>query len=327
MSIFFLVLSFGGLFFACLPFSFLQYTSSWSGRGYFPSFPASSPYVTALGATQGPESGDPEIACQSQESGVITTGGGFSTYYAQPSWQTDAVAQYFATLPTDQQPTDGYNPQGRAYPDVALIGVKYQVVIEDHLVSLYGTSASAPVFAAMISLINAARAGQNKTSVGFINPTLYAYGPGNTFGENGTEFNPYNDITSGSNFCTAYDGSVDPAVTCCDSGFYTAESWDPVTGFGSVFFPNLARMFDISANYTPPESGDSGKNGLSTVAIVGIVIGCLIAAAGLGFIIGFGIFLMCKSFCCPSSTPLAHAHAVPAHHAQQGTYSNPVASV
>jgi len=46
----------------------------WSGVGYFPSFPASAPYVTAVGATQGPESDDPEIACQSQEGGVITTG-------------------------------------------------------------------------------------------------------------------------------------------------------------------------------------------------------------------------------------------------------------
>ena len=44
------------------------------GKGYFPSFPATSPYVTAVGATMGPESGDPEIACQSQLGGVITTG-------------------------------------------------------------------------------------------------------------------------------------------------------------------------------------------------------------------------------------------------------------
>ena len=27
--------------------------SSWSGMGYFPSFPATSPYVTAVGATMG----------------------------------------------------------------------------------------------------------------------------------------------------------------------------------------------------------------------------------------------------------------------------------
>ena len=33
--------------------------------GFFPSFPASSPYMTVVGATQGPESGFPEVACSS----------------------------------------------------------------------------------------------------------------------------------------------------------------------------------------------------------------------------------------------------------------------
>jgi len=51
-----------------------QGPTSWTGRGYFPSFPATSPYVTAVGATMGPESGTEEIACQSQLGGVITTG-------------------------------------------------------------------------------------------------------------------------------------------------------------------------------------------------------------------------------------------------------------
>ena len=57
--------------------------------------------------------------------------------------------------------------------------------------SVFGTSASTPVFAAMISLINAQRASVGKSSVGFINPTLYA-----------TQNRAYfNDITSGNNLC------------------------------------------------------------------------------------------------------------------------------
>ena len=44
-------------------------SSAWSGTGYFPSYPASSPYVTAVGATMGagnivPNSGEGERACQ-----------------------------------------------------------------------------------------------------------------------------------------------------------------------------------------------------------------------------------------------------------------------
>ncbi len=34
--------------------------------GFTPSFPATSPYATSVGATQGPEAGQPEIACSSQ---------------------------------------------------------------------------------------------------------------------------------------------------------------------------------------------------------------------------------------------------------------------
>ena len=68
----------------------------------------------------GPETNDPEIACQSQKGGVITTGGGFSTYYPTASWQTQQVTDYFNGLGT--MPPEGYNVEGRAYPDVALIG-------------------------------------------------------------------------------------------------------------------------------------------------------------------------------------------------------------
>ena len=69
--------------------------NTWSGTGYFPSFPATSPWVVAVGATMGPNTNGPEIACQSQLGGVITTGGGFSTYFATPSWQAKAVSGYF----------------------------------------------------------------------------------------------------------------------------------------------------------------------------------------------------------------------------------------
>jgi tripeptidyl-peptidase-1 len=59
----------------------------WGGKGYFPSFPATSPYVVAVGGTQPPKVSLPmttnfkEQACQSSTGGVITTGGGFSTYW------------------------------------------------------------------------------------------------------------------------------------------------------------------------------------------------------------------------------------------------------
>jgi hypothetical protein len=38
---------------------------------------------------------------------------------------------------------------GRGYPDLAFIGVDYQVVISDYLFTEYGTSCTAPVLAAL----------------------------------------------------------------------------------------------------------------------------------------------------------------------------------
>jgi hypothetical protein len=91
-------------------------------------FPASSPYVTSVGATQGPESGTPEIACTSGTDGVITTGGGFSADFAAPAYQTAAIDGYFAGLGT-KTPVGGYNAGGRGYPDVAMAGAAYEVVV------------------------------------------------------------------------------------------------------------------------------------------------------------------------------------------------------
>ena len=71
--------------------------------GYYPMFPASSPYVTAVGGMVGPESGNPEIACkftsQTSPSSIgITTGGGFSNYYAAPAFQQPFIQSYFASI-------------------------------------------------------------------------------------------------------------------------------------------------------------------------------------------------------------------------------------
>jgi tripeptidyl-peptidase-1 len=163
--------------------------------GFTPSFPATSPYCVAVGATQGPEvaafvsvllfrgspahdccvkqMGQPEIACTSYTNGLITTGGGFSTYVNRPSWQNVPVNNYLTKGP-NVPPRSMFSALGRAYPDIAMIG---QDVLFFHLpmaltVSLRhnfpvfiggsqyiesGTSASAPVMASMFALINGVR--------------------------------------------------------------------------------------------------------------------------------------------------------------------------
>lgn len=97
-----------------------------SACGFNPSFPATSPYVTSVGATQGPESGSAEIACSSTTGGVITTGGGFSLTFARPAYQETVVSNYLKNGP-NVPPTNQFNSKGRAYPDVALLGYNYEV--------------------------------------------------------------------------------------------------------------------------------------------------------------------------------------------------------
>jgi len=190
--------------------------------GYSPSFPATSRYVTAVGATQGAESGTTETACMSNTDGVITTGGGFSTIFAAPSWQTSTIADYFKAATA---PVSGYATGGRGYPDVSLTGLNYEVVVGGKTLAVSGTSASSPTVGAFVSLVNAARLNAGKSALGFLNPSIYAYG---------TKF--ANDITVGENNCTA--GTV-----CCTQGFYAAVGWDPLTGFGSVDFQKFYTIF------------------------------------------------------------------------------------
>jgi len=197
-----------------------------SACGFSPSWPATSPSITALGATQGPEyGGGPEIVCSSGTGGLITSGGGFSTFYSQASYQSDVVTDYFdssVTLP----PSSMWNMNGRGYPDVSLVGHNYLVFIGGNLYQVSGTSCTAPTFAGMLSLINDARLNAGKSSIGFFNPVLYSFASTDGI---------FNDVTCGLNNCCA--GS--PPAVCCQYGFYATQGWDPTTGFGSVNFQAL----------------------------------------------------------------------------------------
>eukprot|EP00597_Dinobryon_sp_UTEXLB2267_P003059 CAMPEP_0170068434 /NCGR_PEP_ID=MMETSP0019_2-20121128/7411_1 /TAXON_ID=98059 /ORGANISM="Dinobryon sp., Strain UTEXLB2267" /LENGTH=565 /DNA_ID=CAMNT_0010276079 /DNA_START=27 /DNA_END=1724 /DNA_ORIENTATION=- len=189
--------------------------------GYNPSFPATSPYVTAVGATQGPESNVTETACLSNTGGVITTGGGFSSIFSAPSYQTETIATYFASLSTSETPSSGYASGGRGYPDIAMAGLNYEVVVGGKTYQVSGTSASAPVVAGMVALVNADRLKAGKSPLGFLNQAIYSSGLSIT-----------NDVLSGENNCCA-------SLVCCDEGFYAAKGWDPLTGFGSVNYSSF----------------------------------------------------------------------------------------
>jgi tripeptidyl-peptidase-1 len=194
--------------------------------GYAPGFPASSPYVTSVGATQGVEStsagvfNGAEITCSSNTEGMITSGGGFSNVYmrtADASIQNTAVSNYLLNVAgTVQAPVAGYNSQGEGYPDISAAGLNYIVANGGNFYPLSGTSASTSFVAGLFPNINAQRLAIGKGSLGWFNPTLH---------QTYTQFT--NDITSGDNKC-AY-GPI-----CCAQGFPSVAGWDPATGTSIV---------------------------------------------------------------------------------------------
>jgi len=102
-----------------------------------------------------------------------------------------------------------------------LLAHNYKIVINGVIRNIDGTSASAPVMAAFVSLVNAQRKSRGMSTMGLINPLLYKYY---------TSFT--NDITSGDNKCAAstYSNGYQLTHTCCREGFHATEGWDPVTG-------------------------------------------------------------------------------------------------
>ena len=165
---------------------------------------------------QGPESGKPEVVCQGNIS-AITSGGGFSNYYNTPSFQLSAVSNYFVTAKAaGNTPAPGFYLGGRGYPDISLAGFNYLTRIGGFYYLVSGTSASTPSFAGFISNVNSERLKVNKSSIGWLNPSLYSYHDLFT-----------NDVTSGNNLCVA-------TGVCCPSGFYATKGWDPTTGLGSI---------------------------------------------------------------------------------------------
>lgn len=199
---------------------------------FVPSFPATAPYITAVGATMGAESNQAEVACTSDAGGIITTGGGFSTVFDQPSYQKQAVENYLNSGPSLPS-SDKFVATGRGYPDVAFAGYNFVIAIAGKLTAESGTSASSPSFAALITLINGKRIAAGKKPLGFLNPVLYQI----------AQSNPavFNDITSGRNNCAAGAKQGQPhAAVCCSEGFTATTGWDPLTGLGTPNFDALS---------------------------------------------------------------------------------------
>ena len=151
---------------------------------FFPTYPAASPWVTAVGGTTGGSGGGGAVASAGVGGGAVArvggggggvaalaaaagrerawedSGGGFSDVAARPAWQHAAVAGYLRS-PTKTQPlpaSTAWNATGRAYPDVSARATAFELIdAKGARVSVDGTSGACPTFAGIVSLLNDAR--------------------------------------------------------------------------------------------------------------------------------------------------------------------------
>ena len=138
-------------------------------------FPSSSPFVVGCGGTNLSVQGNSisetvwfRVGINPQTGQKLTegSGGGVSKLFPVPSYQNGLEA---TPLNRSAMPL-----QGRGVPDVSGVGDPnsgYNVVSAGKRTAVGGTSAVAPLYAGLFSLINAHR----RAPIGFANPVLYSH--------------------------------------------------------------------------------------------------------------------------------------------------------
>lgn len=225
------------------------------------SYPNVSPYVTSVGGTQvmsgwqwAPTQDMPFLASGARNPAYwswtsggssenvwnesfegIGTGGGLSTVYARPSYQSSVAGVVGAK---------------RGVPDVAFNAAVNGGVLtyETYFPTLYGgprwgvyggTSAASPQFAAITAIGNQQRAAAGKGPIGFLNPVIYGASFNKSAAFNDIVPHTYGTTPSGvlqNNriWDLGSDGFVTPDPV---PGYPTTSGYDLTTGWGSPNAP------------------------------------------------------------------------------------------
>ena len=123
--------------------------------------------------------------------------------------------------------TNQGSPTMRNSPDVSLVANNINVVWGNTLLgsstdwTVTGTSLATPLWAGFIALVNQQAVSNGKSTLGFINPAIYALGKGSSYNS------VFHDITSGSN----NNGK--------GQSYNAVVGYDLVTGWGSPNGQNL----------------------------------------------------------------------------------------
>jgi uncharacterized protein (TIGR03437 family) len=205
--------------------------------------PASIPEVTGVGGTtlaegfgttfwsqsNGPYYGNsvlsyvPEVGWNdSSSSHIASSGGGMSTIYPRPAWQSaPGVPGGNVRLVPDVAMAASANHDGYFTFESGGIGISG------------GTSAATPVFAGIVLLMNQ-YLGVN--GLGNINPNLYKLAS--------TVSGVFHDATTGSNFVACVTGTK--GCVGGTLGYSAGAGYDMVTGLGSVDAYNMMRAWPAS---------------------------------------------------------------------------------
>jgi kumamolisin len=177
-------------------------------------FPSSSPFVLGVGGTMLKKTGSSvkeitwwETPGRRTGNGGGATGGGVSTVFPRPTWQNVHVAS-LNTGAID----------GRVAPDVSALAGEplYDLIFGGQPQPNGGTSASAPLWAALIARVNAKLPAAKQQR--FLTPLLYQNGSNSQpVGKNSTR-----DITTGNNASHPQPGK----------GYKAGTGFDAVSGWG-----------------------------------------------------------------------------------------------
>jgi hypothetical protein len=310
------------------------------------SFPADIPEITAVGGTEFNETGStgwnssnsstsasatgylPEKGWNDTASGggIWASGGGKSAVFPKPWWQTGPGV-----------PADG----ARDVPDVSLTASGahdgYLIYASGQLYSVGGTSASAPSFAGIVTILNqyvTAKGFQAKPGLGNINPNLYSLAQ-NTTGV-------IHDITVGNNIVPCVANST--GCTTGSFGYSAGVGYDMVTGVGSVDAYNMVtRWVNQPANVgtttaltaNPASIAQSASTQLT--ATVTPVTGSNAPTGSVNFMLGsvsLGSAALTvsgtsatASLAVKGSSLAAGANTITANYVASGTFSNSTANV
>ena len=224
--------------------------------------PASQPYVTGVGGTTLTALGPPPTETVWNESarGAGAGGGGISTYWTMPSYQANAPSSLnVINAHSSGSPCGAATGYCRQVPDVSADADPYSGYVIYYTgtgdngntgwVGAGGTSAAAPLWAALMALINADSTCAGKP-IGFANPALYGVAGSASYAS------AFQDITVGNNDYTGTNGGLYPAGT----------GYDMASGLGTPNASGLSRLLCNAGSAPPPTVTTASASSVSTTA-------------------------------------------------------------